>query len=673
MTVIVKHNKTNTITDWTQAQLDEQIALGNFAPGTTLANIVLPSDWNNDHTLTGVGTMAEQDATAVAITGGTINNTTIGATTASTGVFTTLTVNNTTGTSLANIWSNTNTSPIADLQFTRGTTSTWGGDAFTDYKLRASGGNFVVQSQNNATSVLDLLTFDEANNAVKFSPGGIEQARVSRTASAVNYVQVTGAATTAAPTISAQGSDGNIFMQFNSKGTSGFNFYSGGGSFRQLRIDGANSSVNFLGIAGSVANQVPILNVAAASSDTNVSLAIQPKGTGAIDLAAGSSGVNISNGNTVTAITRTNTGSGYTTIPSVAVSAPTTAGGVTATATANMFVFSVTVANGGTGYTVGNVLTLVGGTGSAGQVTVATVSGGVITGITNGPSNGLYSALPTTPAATTGGSGSGATINITGYGVSNFTITNAGSGYIEQPTITFSGGGGSGAAAFASVGSTSTFRSLGQNFDFATPNGTGLRVTSTSVSANLTDYVELAGGASGVTNGVYVRAGGSTTNNALYIQSKGTSSISFFTNWVTSAAEQLRVSHTASAVNYVQVTGGATGNRPTISAQGSDTNIGVNFQTKGSGQHVFYTNAGSAISFVTGNGGANYAQINGAAAGSSPALLISGSDTNIDLSLTPKGTGLVRFGTYVAGALTATGYINIKAADGTTYKVLVST
>jgi hypothetical protein len=47
--------------------------------------------WNADHALSGVGTMAEQNANNVAITGGTINNTTIGATTPSTGVFTTLT------------------------------------------------------------------------------------------------------------------------------------------------------------------------------------------------------------------------------------------------------------------------------------------------------------------------------------------------------------------------------------------------------------------------------------------------------------------------------------------------------------------------------------------------------------------------------------------------------
>lgn len=44
--VSINHAKTNTITDWTQADLDAQIALGNFPPGTLPENIVLPSDWN---------------------------------------------------------------------------------------------------------------------------------------------------------------------------------------------------------------------------------------------------------------------------------------------------------------------------------------------------------------------------------------------------------------------------------------------------------------------------------------------------------------------------------------------------------------------------------------------------------------------------------------------------
>ena len=116
MAITIKHAKTDNISDWTQTDLDAQIALGNFPPGTVLADIVLPSDWNNSHTLsgtvpvanggtgantltgyvkgngtsaftatttvpstdiTGLGTMSTQNANSVAITGGSISGTTV--------------------------------------------------------------------------------------------------------------------------------------------------------------------------------------------------------------------------------------------------------------------------------------------------------------------------------------------------------------------------------------------------------------------------------------------------------------------------------------------------------------------------------------------------------------------------------------------------------------------
>jgi hypothetical protein len=46
--------------------------------------------WNANHSLVGVGTMAEQNANAVAITGGSIDGTPIGVSVASTGAFTSL-------------------------------------------------------------------------------------------------------------------------------------------------------------------------------------------------------------------------------------------------------------------------------------------------------------------------------------------------------------------------------------------------------------------------------------------------------------------------------------------------------------------------------------------------------------------------------------------------------
>jgi hypothetical protein len=46
-------------------------------PDSGDTTIVQPSNWNDDHDLTGIGTMAEQNANAVAITGGTISGVTI--------------------------------------------------------------------------------------------------------------------------------------------------------------------------------------------------------------------------------------------------------------------------------------------------------------------------------------------------------------------------------------------------------------------------------------------------------------------------------------------------------------------------------------------------------------------------------------------------------------------
>ena len=344
-------------------------------------------------------------------------------------------------------------------------------------------------------------------------------------------------------------------------------------------------------------------------SDANVSLAVQPKGTGAIDLAAGSSGVNISNGGTVTAITRTAGGSGYTSFPSIVIPAPTTAGGVQATATvAQLGATAATIQSGGTGYTNGDVLTLVGGTSVAGAATftVTGVSGGIITSVSS--TNFLtYTVLPTNPVSVTGGTGSSATLNVTYYVQSVFNITNAGSGYVEQPTVTFSGGGGSGAAAYATVGGTSIVRSLGQNLDFYTPNNT-----------STPSFRVLDNQSAGTGQFISVRSSSTIplllSSAALNISSTSTNNVSIFTN--ANSQEQMRVSHTASAVDYVQITGAATASKVVaISAQGSDTDV--------------------------------------------------------TLSLSPKGAGTIRFGTYTAGVLTPAGYITITDSGGTSRRLLV--
>jgi len=328
-------------------------------------------------------------------------------------------------------------------------------------------------------------------------------------------------------------------------------------------------------------------------SDTNVGLAIRSQGTGAIDLAAGSSGVNISNGGTVTAITRTAGGTGYTVAPTITISAPTTAGGVQATAT-------------------------------------CTVTAGVVD--------------------------------------TAFTITNAGSGYVEQPTITFTPvSGGSGATAYATVGSIPKVQTLGSALSFYTPAGESVRFTDPGSST--TTYTQFTKNTA--LNEQQVIAA-NTSNLGLIATGGGT--VNFYTA-SNNTEKQLVVARTASAVNYVQVTGGATGSGPTISAQGSDANIALNFSSKVAQNINFRTGASSFAQFTVVHNGAtivNQATATGSATGVAPSFGVQGTDTDIDITLTPKGAGAVRFGTYTVSALLAVaGYITIKDSGGTTRRLLV--
>jgi len=105
----------------------------------------------------------------------------------------------------------------------------------------------------------------------------------------------------------------------------------------------------------------------------------------------------------------------------------------------------------------------------------------------------------------------------------------------------------------------------------------------------------------------------------------------------------------------------------------------LSFTSKGNARIAafFNNNATSSFHFSVGVGGStsavNYLDASGSAAGIGPSLSSQGSDTNIDLALTPKGTGVVQFGTYTATVTAVAGYILIKDSGGTTRKLAVLT
>jgi hypothetical protein len=515
------------------------------------------------------------------------------------------------------------------------------GDANTTYYTIASqsanewevgiGTYFLANSSLSRTTI---LSSSAANAAVSFS-AGTKDVFVTYPANRAVYEDETG--NVAGYPITGGTINGTVIGGSNAAA----------GKFTTLEATGntdlGTGSANYIDVAGGAANTGPVISTQ--GSDTNVSMAFQAKGTGALNLAPGSSGVNISNGNTVTAITRTSAGSGYTSFPTGVISAPTTSGGVQATISFTMFNLTATIQAGGSGYTAGDVLTVTGGTTAepAMQYTVSTVSSGAVTAVT-ATRFASYSVLPTNPASVTGGTGTNCTLNIT-YGLSatSLSITNAGSGYVQQPTVTFSGGGGSGAAAHATVGSDTTLRSIGTNLFLNTPNGIVLRLADNSLGTN-TGYVQISNAQGN--GGATITTTGTNANTPVFLGAGGTGAVNFFTG--STGNRQLLVAHTASAVNYVQATGGATGANVTVSAQGSDTNISLALASKGTGP--IFASTGNGLQFRVsdtfgGGAAANYWIAQGRGAGAGPFLSVAGSDTNINAVFGSKGTGNFQFST----------------------------
>jgi len=97
------------------------------------------------------------------------------------------------------------------------------------------------------------------------------------TASA-NYIAATGAAAGSAPYFSVAGSDADIYFQYRTKGIGAHDFYTNGAL--QFRVANTTSAVNRLQVTGS-ATGVGIL-ISAVGTDADIPLVLQPKGTGAL-------------------------------------------------------------------------------------------------------------------------------------------------------------------------------------------------------------------------------------------------------------------------------------------------------------------------------------------------------------------------------------------------------
>ena len=98
-----------------------------------------------------------------------------------------------------------------------------------------------------------------------------------------------------------------------------------------------------------------------------------------------------------------------------------------------------------------------------------------------------------------------------------------------------------------------------------------------------------------------------------------------------SGNEQIKFATTATAVNEITVKNAATGNFPIIRATG-EADTGLNFENSEAEEILILDAIATAVNELT---------IKNAATGSGPILEATGGDSNVDINLVPKGTGVV--------------------------------
>lgn len=103
--------------------------------------------------------------------------------------------------------------------------------------------------------------------------------------------------------------------------------------------------------------------------------------------------------------------------------------------------------------------------------------------------------------------------------------------------------------------------------------------------------------------------------------------------------------------NHLTITGQAVGNSPIVSVEGPSTTIGIKLRVKSdTGVIVMENDSGEEIATFTSIANpVNQLDITPAATGGSPSIEAEGGDTNVDITLTPKGTGGIVVGSATGG------------------------
>ena len=410
-----------------------------------------------------------------------------------------------------------------------------------------------------------------SNGSLYISPAGSSSTSVTSSliagSGSVNYLQVSGNTTGSSPTISSEGSDANIDLRLVSKGSSGIYFQTrGGGATRNALVVGDNgaASINYVQISSNTTGGGP--TIAGVGADSVVNLNLTSKGAG--------SKINFSTGDSI-ALSLYNAGSvGY----------PGSYWNMSGSFSSTLAVLWSTTAVG------------ISSSGSYGHAFYTNLYNQQQFGISHTASAVNY-------------------LNVSGNTTGN------------APTITAAGSDGNIDTIISSKGTGV--------INLNTGAGTQVRIIDSSGTA--VNRIHLQGQATGFLPVIASR--GSDTDLGMSYSTQGTGPHDFYTAG-TNYTQQFKVAHTASAVNYLQVTGAATGATPYFITAGSDPNIGAVYATKGSGSSSFWSQSGAALQFRITNttSSVNYLNVTGNTTGNSPTLTALGVDSNVSMNLVTQGT-----------------------------------
>lgn len=543
MPITVKHSKTSAIPD----------------AGDT--NLVQPSDWNADHTLTGLGTMAEQNANAVAITGGTISGVTIPA-------------SNVTGT----------------LQVNQGGT---GATTLTGYVKGAGTTALTASSTIPNTDITGLGTAStrdagSANGVATLDAGG--KVPVSELPAAVlgalSY-QGTWDASTNTPTLTSSVGTKGYYYVVSVAGNTNLNGITDwlvgdwavyNGSIWQ-KVDNTETVTSVNGQTGAVTltttNIAEGTNLyytdtrARASNSAGTGISYD-SGTGVITNSAPDQTVSIANGTgisatgTYPAFTVTNTGV-TSAVAGTGISVSGSTGAVTVTNTAPDQ--TVVLTGAGTTVVTGTYpnFTITSTDSTTGTVTSVAATAGTGISITGSPitTSGTLNITNTAPDQTVA-IASGTGISVTGT-YPNFTVTN---------TAPSSGGtvtSVTGTAPVVSSGGATPAISMAQSS--TTVDGYLSATDFTTFNSKLTNPMSALGDIIyGASSGTATRLAGNTTTNKYFLSQTGTGSASAVPSWST-LPTVLPVLNRAGSTVSVAVGNGVL---PVLNRAGSTVNVAIN-------------------------------------------------------------------------------------------------